>query len=212
MGSASTDWATGDQLTEGRRETLVHRVFMSARNLSTRCSGPLKSGAALVALVTVISVIALDVPVASGVVVIVLIPAMLIDVLERRIPDAWIVLASASFGLALAVSVALGQTVPLAHIAGGSLTMTLPILFLHLLSPTSMGFGDVKVAVVLGAALGVLNWQLALVALTLAAGIGATVGTLCRSRTIAFGPYLLIGTTIALAANSILLDTTLSGG
>jgi len=212
LGSASTDRATVDQLTEGRRETPVTRAIRSAHYLWTRSSGLLKSGAALVALVTVISVVALDVPVVSGVVVIVLIPAMLIDVLERRIPDAWIVLASASFGLALSASVALGQTVPIAPIAGGSLTMTLPILFLHLLSPTSMGFGDVKVAIVLGAALGVLHWQLALTALTLAAGIAATIGTLCRSRTIAFGPYLLIGTTIALSANSILLDTTLSGG
>ena len=33
-----------------------------------------------------------------------------------------------------------------------------------------------------------------------------------RSRTIAFGPYLLIGTLIALTADSVFLDAALKGG
>jgi leader peptidase (prepilin peptidase)/N-methyltransferase len=169
-------------------------------------------GAALTAFATVLSVAVLDVPVASGLTVLLLIPAMLVDLGERRIPDRWVALAGASLAVTLALSTAFGQPVSTSNIIAGAAAMALPILCLHLISPASMGFGDVKAAIVLGAALGVVNWQLALVGLTLAAGIGATIGTLRRSRTIAFGPYLLVGTLIALAADSVFLDAALKGG
>jgi leader peptidase (prepilin peptidase)/N-methyltransferase len=54
--------------------------------------------------------------------------------------------------------------------------MALPVLALHLLSPASMGFGDVKAAVVLGAAVGTVDARLAAVALCLAAAGGAAFG------------------------------------
>ena len=166
----------------------------------------------MTALAVVLSVAGLDVPVASGLTVLLLIPAMLVDLSERRIPDRWIALAGASLAFALALSTTVGRPVSAPNIIAGAAAMALPILCLHLISPAAMGFGDVKAAIVLGAALGVVSWQLALVGLTLAAGIGATIGTLRRSRTIAFGPYLLIGTLIALAANSVFLDAALKGG
>ena len=66
--------------------------------------------------------------------------------------------------------------------------MALPLLLMHLASPSSMGFGDVKLAVVVGAAVGAADWQLALPALALAAGATATVGIVERLRHVPFGP------------------------
>ncbi len=65
--------------------------------------------------------------------------------------------------------------------------------------PVAMGFGDVKLAAVLGAFLG---WQLMLVALLFAFVIGAVIGVIGRmlggSRMVPFGPYLAIGGMLAL--------------
>jgi leader peptidase (prepilin peptidase) / N-methyltransferase len=65
--------------------------------------------------------------------------------------------------------------------------------------PVAMGFGDVKLAAVLGVFLG---WQNLLVALLLAFVIGAIGGVIGRiaggSRMVPFGPYLAIGGMLAL--------------
>jgi leader peptidase (prepilin peptidase) / N-methyltransferase len=65
--------------------------------------------------------------------------------------------------------------------------------------PIAMGFGDVKLAAVLGVMLG---WQNLLVALLLSFVIGAIGGVIGRlaggSRMVPFGPYLAIGGMIAL--------------
>jgi len=60
--------------------------------------------------------------------------------------------------------------------------------------PVAMGFGDVKLAAVLG---GILGWERLLVAIFLAVTIGAIGGVIARlaggSRMVPFGPYLLLG-------------------
>lgn len=65
--------------------------------------------------------------------------------------------------------------------------------------PVAMGFGDVKLAAVLGA---VLGWEKFLVSLFLAVSLGAILGVIGRmaggSRLIPFGPYLLAGGLAAL--------------
>jgi leader peptidase (prepilin peptidase) / N-methyltransferase len=65
--------------------------------------------------------------------------------------------------------------------------------------PVAMGFGDVKLAAVLGVFLG---WKLMLVALLLSFVIGAVGGVIGRlaggSRMVPFGPYLAIGGLLAL--------------
>jgi leader peptidase (prepilin peptidase)/N-methyltransferase len=212
LGPATTDCATVGQLTSGRRETSSTRAIRSATAPWAGSSSFAKCAAILTLVALVTSTIVLDIPVASAIALIVLIPAMLVDLRERRIPNRWVLAAAASLTITLSMSVALGNSVAGVDIIVGALVMSLPILLLHLLSPASMGFGDVKAAFVLGAALGIVNWQLALVGLALAAGIGATVGIVSRARTIAFGPYLLIGATIALSANLVLLDAALVGG
>ncbi len=65
--------------------------------------------------------------------------------------------------------------------------------------PVAMGFGDVKLAAVLGA---ILGWPALLVALFLAVTLGAVAGVTARlaggQRIIPFGPALLVGGVLAL--------------
>ena len=92
-----------------------------------------------------------------------------------------------------------------------------PLLLMHLVSPKSMGFGDVKIAMVLGAAVGAVHWQLALVVVALAAGASATVALLRRMTEIAFGPGLVGAAAFCLLAHPLMLapavlDSTISTG
>ncbi len=73
--------------------------------------------------------------------------------------------------------------------------------------PVAMGFGDVKLAAVLGV---ILGWQNLLVALLLAFVIGAIGGVIGRiaggSRMVPFGPYLAIGGMLALFVGQPLIS------
>ena len=75
---------------------------------------------------------------------------------------------------------------------------------LHLVSPRSMGFGDVKLAFVLGLALGWLGWGELVLGLFLAFLYGAVVGVTLmalrlrgRKDHVPFGPFLAAGTLTA---------------
>jgi leader peptidase (prepilin peptidase)/N-methyltransferase len=77
----------------------------------------------------------------------------------------------------------------------------LPLLVIALVSPAGMGMGDVKLALLLGAALGRLVLLALLVGSIAAALVAAAImlrrGWSARRSTIAFGPYLALGGIIA---------------
>jgi leader peptidase (prepilin peptidase) / N-methyltransferase len=148
------------------------------------------------------------VPAASGAATALLVAAALVDVHDRRLPNTIVVTAAATFVIVLVIEISQGTAVRPAHVALGSAVMSGPLLMLHLLSPPSMGFGDVKFAAILGAVVGAVDWQLTISALALAAGGTATVGILRRSRTIAFGPGLVAAAAMCLAAPTMLLPRT----
>ena len=131
-----------------------------------------------------------------------MLPAAVVDIRERRLPNGWVTFAAGVFATSTWIAWLFGQSFDLSTIFLGAVAMTGPILALHLASPGSMGFGDVKAAVVLGAALGSVDWHLAVVGLTLASGLGAAIGIGRRARTIPFGPFLVVGSALALAAGS----------
>ncbi|HEX2057764.1 MAG TPA: prepilin peptidase [Actinomycetota bacterium] len=82
-----------------------------------------------------------------------------------------------------------------------------------LVAPRGMGFGDVKLAFVLGTFLGYVRLGLVPLAMFLAFLIGAVTGVVVmlatggnRKMQIPFGPFLAFGTVIALFAGGPLLD------
>jgi leader peptidase (prepilin peptidase)/N-methyltransferase len=93
------------------------------------------------------------------------------------------------------------------------------LLLAHLVYPRGMGFGDVKLAAVMGLYVGWLGSStitaigLVLWAMLLGFIGGAIVGTVMlavrrRSQPIPFGPFLALGTIIAVSASSSLVSPT----
>ncbi len=133
----------------------------------------------------------------------VLVPAAVVDVRERRLPDRWVLAAATALLAGCSVGWIAGTGPEVGAVLAGGAAMSGLLLVLHLVSPDSMGFGDVKVALVLGAAIGTIDWHLTMPALMIACAIGAVVGLVRRSATIAFGPCLVAGTVAVLAALAV---------
>jgi leader peptidase (prepilin peptidase) / N-methyltransferase len=84
---------------------------------------------------------------------------------------------------------------------------------LHLVSPRSMGFGDVKLAFVLGLALGWLGWGELVLGLFCGFLAGAVVGVALialrqrgRKDHLPFGPFLALGTLVVLLWGDVILE------
>ena len=182
---------------------------------SARTIGPLGWGTAIATTVTALLATTHDaVPAASAIAVALLVPAAMVDLGEQRLPNQIIVISA----LVLAIGLALNSSTVLArNVTLGVVLAAVPLLVMHLVSPRSMGFGDVKMAIVLGAAVGAVHWQLALVTIALAAGASATVALLRRMSKIAFGPGLVGAAAFSLLAHPLMLtpaalDSTISIG
>lgn len=173
-------------------------------------------GARIVAVTAVIGLVVIatlrgDATIVSAVGLAVLVPAGLVDVIERRLPNRMVTTAAVALSVAIVASIS-GPVPSLPSGWLGNLTigvgfMAGPLFALHLISPESMGFGDVKVGIVLGASLGVVDPQLALLGLFVASGGTAAAGLVTRQRHVAFGPGLILGSVIALAASPLLASS-----
>lgn len=119
--------------------------------------------------------------------------AAVVDHRTGRVPDRLVVVSCAVTGSLAAVASLAGRSAFPAVIAG-ALAMMLPLLLLHLAAPDAMGFGDVKLAVPLGAVVGIADWRLALVVLALASGAALMIAVARRRSSIAFGPALVTAT------------------
>jgi leader peptidase (prepilin peptidase) / N-methyltransferase len=125
------------------------------------------------------------------------VPLAAIDLGAQRLPDALVLPA-----VAAAVVVALVGGAP-AAVAGGALLVTAYAL-LAVLPRSGLGFGDVKLAGLLGVALTLLGWGTLAWGTALAFGSGGVVaavllacGRARRDTPLPFGPHMLAG---ALAA------------
>ena len=132
-----------------------------------------------------------------------------IDV-ERRILPNVIVLPSAALVLAAQIALYPGQALEWALAA----VLASGFLFAALVAyPAGMGMGDVKLALLLGAALGkvvAVGLMLGMLAgLVAAVVLFARHGARARKMAIPFGPYLAFGSIVALFAGSWLLDAYL---
>jgi leader peptidase (prepilin peptidase)/N-methyltransferase len=127
-----------------------------------------------------------------------------IDLEQRRLPNR-IVLPGAALALAAQVALQPDRTLEWVLAAiGAALFFFLPLLFY----PSGMGMGDVKLALMLGAALG---WSVALALLIASfavafAGVVLIIrhGAAARKRAVPFGPFLAAGAVIALFAGGAL--------
>ena len=138
--------------------------------------------------------------VASGLSLLVLVVAALVDVVEHRLPNVLVVCAALPVVAALALA---GSGALLRDVLTGALVVAGPLLVVHLITPSGMGFGDVKAGAVLGAAMGLIDVELALLALVLGLGAGAAWGLATRARSIALGPSLVAGALAAVLIGAV---------
>ena len=94
----------------------------------------------------------------------------------------------------------------------GGVVAFVALFVLHILSPRSMGFGDVKLAFVLGLGLGWIGWGELGLGLFLAFLYGAVVGVVLmllrrrgRKDQVPFGPFLAAGTMTAVLVGEAIL-------
>ena len=148
--------------------------------------------------------------------VVVLMVLSVIDARTHRLPDR-IVLPS--------IAIALVWSAIWAALDGGLQRLLVPLcgaavyfgvlLLVHLVSPRGMGFGDVKLAALLGVMLGwctsstVAAATLVLWALLIGFGSGTAAGLLILIRRranepFAFGPFLVLGTLVTMLASGSL--------
>ena len=134
--------------------------------------------------------------------------SILVDARVRLLPNRYT--AAMALGVAIGVGCAFIDEADRGTLAltvgGGALMWVVPMLAAYLVR-SGVGLGDVKIAPVLGAALGTLGLQAALSGLVIAfvgAGLGALWALVRRKATltsrIAMGPYLIGG---ALAAYTL---------
>jgi leader peptidase (prepilin peptidase)/N-methyltransferase len=124
-----------------------------------------------------------------------------IDLEHFRLPTPLVRATLGLVALALAAAAALdGAIHPLLTAAAGAVLFTGVLFVAHLVSPRSMGFGDVRLAAVLGAVLGWYGLGAVLSGLLLGHVLGAVLGLaigLGRRRVrgvrLPFGPPLLAG-------------------
>lgn len=176
----------------------------------------LRGDRAPTAFVAVIPVLAASIPwalaeawwVEFGVTAVLLIAAgaALVDSSTHRIPDRIVLWSLVPTAIVIAAP-AIGGDGPTAvpGVVFGAIGFALPLLAVHLAAPSALGFGDAKLAVSLGAALGLVDWRMSVAALCLASGLTAAVALVRRRSSLPFAPGLVVGAAL------VLLMPTLEG-
>jgi leader peptidase (prepilin peptidase)/N-methyltransferase len=135
-----------------------------------------------------------------------------IDLATRRLPDALVLPSYPVLALLVAFACAVrGDWSALLRAGLGGVALFGFFLALALISPRAMGFGDVKLAGVLGLVLGYFSWATLVVGAFAGFLLGAVVGVglmaaggAGRKTAIPFGPFMIAGGLLALwAGNSV---------
>ncbi|MGW2208560.1 prepilin peptidase [Streptomyces sp. NPDC001781] len=125
-----------------------------------------------------------------------------VDLRVQRLPDPLTLPLTPALLLLLALAARLPDHTGTYRTAlYGALTLAAAYLALHLLNPSGMGFGDVKLAPAVGAALGWYGWPTLMLGTFATFTTGALYGLVLlltrratRKSAIPFGPFLLTGT------------------
>lgn len=131
--------------------------------------------------------------------------AAFVDARSGRIPNS-LVLIAAMPTLAVLTAAAVDGHGGEASIGVvmGALAFAGPLFVIHLVAPDGLGFGDVKLAAALGAALGLVAPGLCVVALCFAAGSAVVWGLVGRRASVPFGPGLVLGAAMAVTVGVLL--------
>lgn len=131
--------------------------------------------------------------VAAGVV------AALVDLRTRRIPNRLVALAAFAASAGMIEATIRNDRAAIVAAIFGVLGFAGPLLVVHLVAPSTIGFGDVKLAGALGAAIGLLDPRLGVLALCIATGTTGVAGLVARRQTLPLGPGLVLGAVAAAA-------------
>jgi len=129
----------------------------------------------------------------------------IVDLAEKRLPNAVVFPALATVGVLLVPATwATGEWMRLVWALAGASAMFIAYFVLALISPSSMGMGDVKLALVIGLLagwFGLSAWLVALLAAFVIGGVISLVALALRKVTlrgsIPFGPSMLAGAVVA---------------
>jgi len=131
-----------------------------------------------------------------------------IDIRVRRLPDAIVLPAFAVLAVLLAAAALVsGDLGALLRALLGAVAMLVLYLLIHLATRGGMGFGDVKLAAVLGLATGWVGWDALIVAVVAAFVLGGAFGLTMlalrragRRSAVPFGPWMLAGAWVGILA------------
>lgn len=134
-----------------------------------------------------------------------------VDLAEKRLPNALVYPTLIVMVLLLTGAAAMsGAWQALLGAGAGAAGLFAVYFVLALISPTGIGMGDVKLAAVIGLALGYLDWSTLLVGATagfIAGGgvsaVALLTGRVTREGSIPFGPAMLTGAFLALALHRL---------
>ena len=130
-----------------------------------------------------------------------------VDAQTHRLPDAVVLPTTVVVALLLGVAAvaADGRDAAVRAATGGGL-LCLAYLLLHLTHRSGLGLGDVKLAGLLGMVASWYDWQVLWAAALLPFLLGGVVAVALlasrratRTTAIAFGPYMLLGTAVAIS-------------
>jgi leader peptidase (prepilin peptidase) / N-methyltransferase len=138
----------------------------------------------------------------------------MIDIDVHRLPNAIVLPSYAVVAVLLLVPAALdGRWDDLVRALLGGLVLFAAYFLLVFIHPAGMGFGDVKLAGVLGAYLGWIGWGALAVGAFLGFLLGGLYGALLlllrragRKSAIPFGPFMLLGAVVGVLAGSQIAD------
>jgi leader peptidase (prepilin peptidase)/N-methyltransferase len=130
----------------------------------------------------------------------------IVDLREKRIPNRMLIVAAPVVALLLVVGLlSTGEPSRLLAVLVGAAALFALYFVIALVAPAAMGMGDVKLAAVLGGALGaagLTGWLVGLLAAFLVGGIVAVIalvaGRVGWRGSIPFGPWMVVGAVIGL--------------
>jgi leader peptidase (prepilin peptidase)/N-methyltransferase len=135
----------------------------------------------------------------------------IVDLVERRLPNAVVLPTAAIVAVALLFAATVGNDWPaLLGALLGAVALFAAYLALALISPSGIGMGDVKLAAVIGLSLGYLGWNSWLVGLLAGFLVGSVVSLIALALrkvtlrgSLPFGPSMLVGAFIAILLTTL---------